>query len=98
MRKLLRTWYEELPLKAEPVKTEHPINVLPATKLLLKKIKELLSIANALYDDKGQDKYLYSITRKHCLCFINNPTNEQNPYKFLTMMATEQTGLLYCLL
>ena len=54
VRQLLHSWYEEPPVKAEPLKI--PTN---ASNFLLKKLKNLLIVASALYDEKSQNKILY---------------------------------------
>ena len=54
VRQLLHSWYEEPPVKAEPLKI--PTN---ESNFLLKKLKNLLIVASALYDEKSQNKILY---------------------------------------
>ena len=75
VRELLNSWYEEPPIKA--VHLQIPAN---ESKLLKKKLKNLLDVASALYDDKGQNKILCLLTLQLCKRFLNNTTHEQTRY------------------
>ena len=93
VRQLLHSWYEEPPVKSEPLKIP-----TKESNFLLKKLKNLLSVASALYDEKSQNKILYLQTRELCMKFLSNTSDEKRPVYFLVAMTTELTGLLYCLL